>query len=294
MCWKLDGSQRILYEVFNKESVMKKRLFILLLCCGAFGFAETLRTDEQLNGVLWVQTSAEYQMSTVQAFRTAALRVKEALQDNTITASLEQTADYQSLPTAVIVDVDETVLDNSPFQAQLIETGKEYSPALWSEWVKKAQAEAIPGAKEFVDFLKGQGVELFYVTNRKLKEPTLENIRAVLDPEAAADHVLCKYEKRGWGSDKTPRRAQIAKTHRILLLVGDDTNDFAALGKTDAAERTHLAQQFQENWGTRWIVVSNPLYGNWERTLYEYNYSFSRQEKIDRKLQQLRAQPDVN
>lgn len=272
---------------------MTKRLMFWVLCCGLSSPAETLRTDEQLNGVLWVQTSAEYRVSAIQAFRLAELRVKEALADQTITAATEQTTEYQSLPPAVIVDVDETVLDNSPFQAHLVETGQEFSPALWEGWVSEAQAEPVPGAKEFVAFLKDQGVEVFYVTNRKLKEPTLENIRAALDPDVADNHVLCKYEKREWGSDKTSRRALIAKTYRILLLVGDDYNDFARLGKTGASERTHLAEQFQEYWGTRWIVISNPLYGNWERALYDYNFGLSRQGKINRKLEQLRPTPAI-
>jgi len=269
---------------------MTKRLVFLLLCCELSGLAETLRTDEQLNGVLWVQTSAEYRVSTVQAFRHAVLRVKEAITNKSITAATEQSVGYQNLPTAVIIDIDETVLDNSPFQARLVEAGQEFSPTLWEGWVNEAKAKPVPGAKKFIEFLKEQGVELFYVTNRKLKEPTLKNIRAVLDPNATDDHVLCKYEKREWGSDKTSRRVLIAKTHRILLLVGDDYNDFAGLGKTGAAEREHLAEQFQEYWGTRWIVLSNPLYGNWERALYDYNFRLSRQEKIDRKMQQLQAQ----
>lgn len=266
---------------------MKKQLVLLPLCFGLTGLAETLQTDEQLNGVLWVQTSAEYEMSTVQAFRTASRCVQEALTDKSIRAATEQTAGYQDLPPAVIVDVDETVLDNSPFQAGLVKSGQEFSPALWKTWVQGARAKAVPGAKNFVQFLKDKGIALFYVTNREQKEPTLKNIRAVLDADASADHVLCKYEKPGWGSDKTPRRALIAKTHRILLLVGDDYNDFAALGKGSAAERTHLAEQFEEHWGTRWIVISNPLYGNWERALYNYNYKLSRQEKIDLKMKHL-------
>lgn len=240
---------------------MTSKLLFLILCCGVFGYAENLKTDEQLNGVAWVQTSAEYRVSAVQAFRLAELRVAEALTNPEWTAATEQTTEYQSLPPAVIVDVDETVLDNSPFQAQLIETGQEFSPSRWTDWVKKAQAQPVPGANEFVDFLKEQGVELFYVTNRKLKEPALKNVRAALDPDVADDHVLCKYEKPDWGSDKTSRRTLIAKTHRILLLIGDDYNDFARLGKTGAPERTHLAEQFKEYWGTRWIVISNPLYG---------------------------------
>lgn len=268
---------------------MIKRLVLMLLSCGLWSHAEALRTDEQLNGVLWVQTSAEFKVSSVQAFRLAAMQVQAALADKNTTASLEQTNDYQSLPPAVIVDVDETVLDNSPFQARLVESGQEFSPALWEEWVREAQAEPIPGAKEFIEFLKEQGVDLFYVTNRELEAPTLKNIRTSLDPEAAADHLLCKYEQPGWGSDKTSRRALIAKTHRILLLVGDDYNDFVFLGKTNAAERTQLAVKYQKHWGSHWIVLSNPLYGNWERALYDYNYKLSRQEKIDLKQEYLQT-----
>lgn len=266
---------------------MIKRLGLLLVCGGVAAFAEMLKTDEQLNGVAWVQTSVEYRVSTVQSFRLAAIQVQEALQNKSISAVLEQPADYEELPPAVIVDVDETVLDNSPFQAQLVHTGKEFTPALWEEWVNRAKAQPIPGAKEFIALLKEQGVELFYVTNRKLKEPTLKNIRAALDPDAAADHLLCKYEKREWGSDKTTRRAVIAKTHRILLLVGDDYNDFASLGKLNAPERTQLAEKHSDKWGTRWILLPNPLYGNWERALYDYNFRLSRQEKIDSKRRHL-------
>ncbi|QHI68981.1 5'-nucleotidase, lipoprotein e(P4) family [Tichowtungia aerotolerans] len=268
---------------------MTKQLIRFLLVCGAISFAENVRTEESLNGVLWMQTSAEYRVSTVQAFRTASVRVQQALRDRSITAALEQPADYQDLPPAVIVDVDETVLDNSPFQARLIEAGQEFSPALWQNWVQEAQAKAVPGAKDFIEFLKGQGIALFYVTNRELKEPTLKNIRAVLDPDTEADHVLCKYEQPEWGSDKTPRRALIAETHRVILLIGDDYNDFTALGKTDAVERALLAEKYQANWGTRWIMISNPLYGNWERALYNYNYRLPRQEKTAQKRRQLQT-----
>ncbi len=267
--------------------MMKSGLSLLFFCWMCLLTGAGL-ADEQLNGVLWMQTSAEYRMSAVQAFRTAALRVDQALQDSAFSAALEQKTDYQTLPTAVITDVDETMLDNTPFQARLAQTGQEFSSGLWKDWVNEAQAEAVPGALEFIGFLKGQGVELFYVTNRTQKEPTLKNIRAVLDPDTAADHVLCKYEKPEWNSDKTTRRALIAKTHRILLLIGDDYNDFTGLGKTGAEERTRLAEQYEAYWGRKWIVISNPLYGNWERSLYQYRYELSQQEKFDRKMRLLR------
>lgn len=267
---------------------MKRGCLLFFVLWGLVCFGEPLKTDEQLNGLTWVQTSVEYPVSTVQAFRLAELRVNEALKDKSVSAALEQPSDYEELPPAVIVDVDETVLDNSPFQAQLVESGQEFSPARWEAWVQRAQARAIPGAKAFVEFLKKRGVDLFYVTNRKLKDPTLKNIRTELDPEAAADHLLCKYERKGWGSDKSSRRTEIAKTHRILLLVGDDYNDFASLGKTNPKERVRLAQKQQDQWGVRWVLISNPLYGNWERSLYDYNFGLSRQEKINRKLEHIR------
>ncbi|MFT7589338.1 MAG: 5'-nucleotidase (lipoprotein e(P4) family) [Limisphaerales bacterium] len=234
----------------------------------AFVLGSCATTHENLNGVLWTQTSPEFMVSSAQAFTLAELQVEKAIADKNWTALPDQTSDYQSLAPAVIVDVDETMLDNSPFQARLVEDGKEFDPELWSQWVNEIQAEAISGAKEFVDFLDQKGVKIFYVTNRVLEAPTVKNIQLKLDADVTSADVYCKYEKEEWGSNKTPRRNLIAENYRVVLLIGDDYNDFTDLGKVSPSERVAKASAFEKYWGTKWIVLSNPHYGNWERSLY--------------------------
>src|SRR5215203_940023 len=82
--------------------------------------ANETRPHENLNAVAWMQTSLEYQASAVQAYRLAARQLDEALADRSWTAAIEQTGDASKLPPAVVLDIDETVLDNSPFQARVV------------------------------------------------------------------------------------------------------------------------------------------------------------------------------
>ena len=261
-------------------------LFILLFISSCDSNNAT-STFEPLNGVLWTQTSIEYKVAANQAFNAAKASVEKALKNPDWTAALEQTGNYQGLKPAVIVDVDETVLDNSPFQARLVETCKSFNETLWEKWVNEASAEAVPGAKSFIQFLKSKGIKVFYVTNRSLEEPTIKNIQTALDSDVTAKEVLCKREKPEWGSDKTSRRKFISKKYRILLLVGDDYNDFAFLGKVSPEERIKKAETQKMFWGEKWFIICNPLYGNWEKSLYDYNYILSDEEKIKIKLKYL-------
>lgn len=266
------------YAHQNRLGFIMKKIF----CIAGFIIVAHLQDSvaEELNGTLWCQTSVEYEVAGVQIFRAASQAVTKALSDSNWTAALEQTNDYQQLPPAVIVDVDETVLDNSPFQARLVLNGETFSPSKWDAWVEEAQAEAIPGAREFVDFLKKNNVALFYVTNRKDEAPTIKNIRAALDPDVTPEKVLCKYEQTGWGNDKTSRRALISKTHRIITLLGDDYNDFVYLEKSGPKERKVNAAAHMSFWGSKWFMLSNPLYGSWERALYSDGISPEEIRKI--------------
>lgn len=251
------------------------------------GCTSDRNTHEQLNGGLWMQTSVEYQVACTQAYELAKNNVEQALNDKEWTAALEQQEGYQSLPPAVIFDVDETVLDNSPFQARLIKGKKEYNKTLWEAWVHEVAAEPIPGAKPFIQFLKSKGVKPFYVTNRRLEGPTLENIKKELDEGATVDNVLCKDEQPEWGSDKTSRRKEISKNYRIILLVGDDYNDFAYLGKVTPQERIKKAEEHKTYWGKKWIILTNPLYGSWEQAIYNYDNRITGDQKLKLKFQKL-------
>jgi acid phosphatase len=215
-----------------------------------------------------MQTAAEYWALASTAYRNAQTTLEESLKDPSWTASLEQGSGHEVRPGAVILDLDETVLDNSPLQAQLVLEGTEYVPATWDAWVTRMEAGLVPGSKDFITFAERNGVRVFYVTNRTAAEQdhTLRNL-AALGIAASDATVLCVGEN-GWTSDKTARRAEIAKTYRILLLVGDDLNDFVSTANLSPAQRTALAKSHASRWGKSWVLLPNPLYGSWERALY--------------------------
>ena len=226
---------------------------------------------ETVRATRWVATSAEYRALSLQAYQAALEHLREALRDSTWTAALEQEdGEYRHLPPAVILDVDETVLDNVAFQERLIRRDSDYDRAIWAEWVREASAPAIPGAKEFTRRAAQLGVAVFYVTNRdaEFEDPTLQNLVALGFPVAASrDALLTRGERPDWGSDKGSRRAYVAESFRVLLLVGDDLNDFVFARGLGTEDRDRLVDRYEERWGERWIVLPNPVYGSWERAL---------------------------
>ena len=227
---------------------------------------------ENLNAVLWVQTALEYEASALQAFRLAQIQLDAALADPAWTAAIEQQPGTASgLPPAVILDVDETVLDNSYYQANMIRDGTSYDTATWDPWVLEARATAIPGALEFTQYAARKGVTVFYITNRtaNLEAPTRKNLAALGFPLTEnVDTVLVRGERPEWSaSAKGPRRAFVAASHRILMLVGDDLGDFVVEAAGTPAERQARTAPHAEWWGRRWIMIPNPTYGSWERAI---------------------------
>jgi len=246
-------------------------------------------THELLNATLWVQHSAEYRALGLQAYRWAEEQLDRALADPSWTAALEQTGGFSSLPPAVIVDVDETVLDNSPNEARIIRDQTVFTYDAWDVWVEEARAEGVPGALEFCRYAANKGVTIFYVTNRQdhLREATRRNLEARGFPLAEeAETVLT----RGNNSDKGPRRAAIAREYRILLLIGDDARDFSSAFVNRALPgRNDLPSRYAPYWGNRWIVLPNPLYGDWEKALLgEEGYGLDRPARLEKKFQALR------
>jgi acid phosphatase len=129
-------------------------------------------------------------------------------------------------------------------------------------------AGLLPGALNFISQAAARGVKVFFITNRTAAEQvkTLKNLEA-LGIAASDETVLCTGEN-GWTSDKSDRRAEVAKTHRILLLIGDDMNDFVSIAKMNPDQRLELAKTHEARWGRTWILIPNPTYGSWERSLY--------------------------
>lgn len=257
-------------------------------------------THEDLDATLWMQTSSEYRSACLQTYRAATRQLELALVRADWTAALEQqggangnACSYYQLPPAVILDVDETVLDNSAFQAHLIENGQEYDPAEWDAWISCHISPAIPGVKDFVAACRSAGVTVFYVTNRRTQtqEATKDNLLQIgLLTDASAKTLLCKGDQPTWTSDKSTRRAHIAQAHRILLIIGDDLNDFLSVGiKPTPAARLALADEHADKWGDKWFVLPNANYGGWERAVYDWQDGSSRATKLKKKRAALRS-----
>lgn len=250
--------------------------------------------NDGLMGTLWVQTSGEYWAMCAQAYSASAAFLETALSDTSWSAALEQAGrDVSNLPPAIIVDVDETVLDNSPYQARLIQTGGSFNPQTWAEWCELAEAIAVPGSLEFLQAAAARGVTIFYITNRDAasEAATRENLKALGFPlDESRDTILLNKEKPEWTSDKIVRRALVADAFRILFIAGDDLNDFVPGFKTgDPAQRKVDVAQYVDRFGKEWILLPNPQYGSWEASLYQRDYSLSAEEKRARMQTHLRS-----
>ena len=253
-------------------------------------------THENLHSVLWMQTAAEYQAITRGLYRLAAIQLDRALQDARWTALPEQAgrADLPMLKPAVILDVDETVLDNSPEEGQRIRDRVAYAPDLFQQWAARTEATTVPGAAEFLRYAAAREVEIFLVTNRdpEWRDETIENLRK--DGIAVAeDHMLCygEHAVAGDPGDKSGRRQFVAANHRVLLLAGDDLGDFVAIAedgkRLDRDGRSALVDRYSGYWEERWFVLPNPVYGSWERTFYPAGTSDS--DALGRKLEAVRG-----
>jgi 5'-nucleotidase (lipoprotein e(P4) family) len=250
-------------------------LAVLVACApkstaSAVAPAAARHSHENLNAVLWVQTAAEYRALAIQAYRLAQVQLDAALRDPTWTAATEQSADASSLPPAVILDLDETVIDNSAFQARLVHDTAAYSEAAWNGWVDERRAGAIAGAVEFLTYAKSRGVTPFYVTNRGHgnEDATRDVLTKLGVPVTTGlDAVLTRHEN-GWdASDKSSRRQWVAAKYRVLLLIGDNFEDFVAGTRASVVDRSALMQRYDAFWGRKWIVLPNPTYGSWESAL---------------------------
>jgi acid phosphatase len=257
--------------------------------------AQTPPVMDGLNATAWMETSVEYRVSALQAWKLAHFALPAALKDKRWTAALEQTGDFAKLPPALIVDIDETVLDNSPGQARfLLEGSGRFNFTIWGQWTAEHKAKPVPGALEFLREADAQGVTVFYVTNRGIKDQDVTRLNLTeqgFPVKAAAadlgDTLLMSGEKEGWTSDKSSRRAAIAKYYRVLFLCGDDLNDFFS-AKLPLAERATKAREHEAWFGERWIMLPNPAYGSWEDALYDYDRMLPAAAVEQRKLKALR------
>ncbi len=276
---------------------MKSLRHIFLYCIIFFNhapFASEIDNSYQkqsLMAVLFKRTSAEYKANTFQVYASAQKHINKALADKSWTALVYKNKDYQDRPPAIILDIDETVLDNSEHQVRSIKNGTSY-PVGWKEWVSEESANSLPGVSEYLIFANAKGIKVFYVTNRThdLEEYTRNNIKALGLPLDEDRDVLLMKNENGWGSDKTSRRDLIKKDYRVIQIFGDQLDDFIALEKTATTigERKALIDQHSSMWGEKWFMIINPMYGEWEEALYEHCWSCF-PEQSDRINQRLKA-----
>ncbi|WP_054556858.1 5'-nucleotidase, lipoprotein e(P4) family [Cobetia sp. UCD-24C] len=230
--------------------------------------AQAPLSDQTMLATLWIQRSAEFHALSLQAFNVAHDRLNLALARR----------HAQDKPLAVVVDVDDTVLDTTSYGGWALREGRTYDSQSWADWVDDAVSTASPGAVEFLNYAHASGVDVYYITNRKAagKQATIANLAALGFPQANAEHVMPRTDS----SDKTARRARVTQEHDIALLMGDNLGDFdqAFQQSTTRARNAEVARQ-ADQFGRRFVLLPNPTYGEWEGVLYDGNWSASEREK---------------
>ena len=225
--------------------------------------------EYEVGAILWQQSSGEQRALCYQTFAFARMLLDRDLRNRRV-----------RMRRAIIVDIDETILDNSRYEAMLVNQKKTY-PDGWNEWINRAEATAIPGALEFLKYANSRGVRVFYVTNRKpdVREGTAQNLQRLGFP-AVNDETLLMRDDPAIES-KEARRKAISARHHVVLLMGDDLNDFAAVFENSktVASRIDAAARNKSQFGTRFIVLPNSMYGDWENAIYDYNFKQSEAQK---------------
>jgi len=251
--------------------------------------------SDLLNAVLWTQRSVEFKANAIGSFALARIRLDQALADRNWTAApREQTGAYQSLPPAVVLDIDETILDNSGYQAWMTLKDTHFDPKTWTAFVNTVTSVPIPGAVEFAKYAADKGVTVFYVSNRTIEEEpaTRKNLEKYGFPMGGSvDTLLTTRKQPDWTSAKGTRRAFIARTHRILLNLGDNFGDFVDEFRGSEADRLKVLEQNRDRWGREWIMIANPTYGSFESAPFNHDFKLSPSDRRRAKRGVLEAWP---
>ncbi len=250
-----------------KRHLLILTTFILLLAftsCKDLANRDEHKLHPALYATLFQQRAAEYKALCFQAYNLAELRLANYDFSDT------------SKPQAIVVDIDETILDNSPYQAKAIMNDFSY-PVQWKEWIEAAKAETVPGAVEFLNNAAAHSIKIFYITNRKeqFREATLKNLVDKGFPNAENEFLLMRTS----GNEKETRRNMVREDYKIILLMGDNLGDFSNVFDTsDADKRMQEVDQHQADFGDRWIVLPNPVYGSWMNALPGYDEASAQQD----------------
>lgn len=250
--------------------------FMILSCTSTKEVESTIVSTTQMSGVeydykeasvVWQQTAAEYTALCYQAFNTAKFRLNSEAIDKML---------VEKLP-AVVMDLDETVVDNSPYNGYLALRMSNYSKKSWQEWTAKAEAELIPGAKMFIDHVKELGIPIFYISNRRVEEldVTLQNLEKK-GVGISPDRIMLRTD----GSSKQERRGKVLSKYDVIMYVGDNLADFDDIfeQQLNISQRKEAVESLRAQFGKRFIILPNVMYGNWEKTLRIEDPSSIKQE----------------
>ena len=217
---------------------------------------DQLRSRENTMGTLWYQNAAEVDALYQQGYNVATNKLKELLKQPT------------DKPYSIVLDIDETVLSNIPFQVKMIKDGTAFNPKLWDEWVQKAEATPVAGAKEFLQFADKNKVQIYYISDRTdaQVDATIKNLEAQGLPVQGRDHLM--FKKEG-DKSKEGRRQEVLKHTNLVMLFGDNLVGFAEFSTKSEADRDKMFEQLKAEFGDKFIIFPNPMYGSWESAVYQ-------------------------
>lgn len=229
---------------------MMMRVFIIICLILIFG-CSTNKNSKKDHSMYWHKNSAEYKALCLQAYNIARKNI-----------DLELSKKHEK-PLAIIADLDETIFNNTPYNEMLIKKNTSYNQENWSNWVNKKVATAIPGALDFFKYADSKGVEIIYLSNRKIEnyEPTKSNLIDLGFPFDESTIMLLRDKTR----DKLDRRDAVTN-YNVIMLIGDNLGDFDSVffGKSNQ-ERWEESKLLKENFGDKFILIPNLIYGDWEK-----------------------------
>jgi 5'-nucleotidase (lipoprotein e(P4) family) len=238
--------------------------------------------DYQIGAILFHQKSAEYRALSYQAFNIARLRLDEDL--NKKNAKKLPKAERKR-PRAIVVDIDETVLDNSPANAYAAKNNLPFNIKDWYAWGEMRKAKAVPGAVDFLNYAVSKGVKIYYISNRDevQKQATIDNLKSAGFSDVTTENVVLRRTE----STKEPRRLSVAAKYRIVMLMGDNLDDFSnVFERKSILDRYAAIDQARELFGKRFIMLPNAMYGTWESAVYNYE-RLTEEQKAERRVNAL-------
>lgn len=268
---------------------------VCLLTTALAGCQQTPPANDQLDAVLWTQTSIEHELIYRQLFANATRQLDVALADPTWDALPFPPRNLTGLPPAVVVDIDETLLDNVPLNARDIINNQVYSYDRWNTWVDQAKAQALPGAVAFLQAAEQKGIKVYYLTNREHSQvaATVANLRLRGFPVDSDEQVLAASTPTGHcesaGYGKNCRRQWVASHARVLLMAGDSLGDFVQAEHNTLADQRKAVAPYVNWLGQRWFLLPNPSYGNWYSAPYgdDEKLPFERKRQLKQQALQL-------